>query len=84
MYFLWYILIGGVAGWLASILIKGSGSGLFLNIIIGILGGILGGWLLSFLGLIAIGTMGSLLTSFIGAVILLLIVSILGHKKKER
>ncbi|MBQ4279852.1 MAG: GlsB/YeaQ/YmgE family stress response membrane protein [Rikenellaceae bacterium] len=83
MYFLWYILIGLVAGWLASLLMKGSGSGLILNIVIGILGGVLGGWLLSLFGVIAVGTFGSLVTSFIGAVVLLLIVGILGHRRKE-
>ena len=41
MYFLWYLLIGLVAGWLANLLVKGHGSGLVVNLIVGIVGGIL-------------------------------------------
>ena len=58
MYFLWYLLIGLVAGWLANLLVKGHGSGLVVNLIVGIVGGILGGWILSLLGLVAVGTLG--------------------------
>ena len=36
MYFLWYLLIGLVAGWLANLLVKGHGSGLVVNLIVGI------------------------------------------------
>ena len=39
MYFLWYLLIGLVAGWLANLLVKGHGSGLVVNLIVGIAGG---------------------------------------------
>ena len=56
MYFLWYLLIGLVAGWLDNLLVKGHGSGLVVNLIVGIVGGILGGWILSLLGLVAVGT----------------------------
>ena len=33
MYFLWYLLIGLVAGWIASLIVKGSGSGMLVNLI---------------------------------------------------
>lgn len=55
MYFLWYLLIGLVAGWLANLLVKGHGSGLVVNLIVGIVGGILGGWILSLLDSVAAG-----------------------------
>ena len=42
MYFLWYLLIGLAAGWIASLIFKGSGSGLLVNLIVGLIGGILG------------------------------------------
>ena len=42
MYFLWYILIGLVAGYVAGVLVKGSGSGLLVNSVVGIVGGVLG------------------------------------------
>ena len=38
MYFLWYLLIGLIVGYIASLIVKGSGSGLLLNIVIGIVG----------------------------------------------
>ena len=84
MYFLWYILIGLVAGWLPNLIMKGSGSGLILNIIVGIIGGVLGGWLLSLFGIVAVGTIGSLLTALIGAIILLWIVSLITRRSDRK
>ena len=83
MYFLWYLLIGLVAGWLANLLVKGHGSWLVVNLIVGIVGGILGGWILSLLGLVAVGTLGSLIASVIGAVVLLWIASLLARSSKK-
>ena len=42
MYWLWYILIGLAAGYVASLIVKGSGSGMLLNLVIGMVGGVLG------------------------------------------
>lgn len=81
MYFLWYLLIGLFAGWIASLLVKGNGSGLLVNLVIGIIGGLLGGWIFSLFGLIAVGTIGSLITSIIGAVVLLWIAAAVSHRK---
>ena len=81
MYFLWYLLIGLVAGWLANLIVKGGGSGLIVNIIVGLIGGVLGGWLVSLFGWLPMGTMGSLLTSVLGAIVLLLIVSLFSRQK---
>ena len=39
MFFLWYLLIGLVAGWLANLIVKGRGSGLIVNLVVGIVGG---------------------------------------------
>ena len=80
MYFVWFILIGLVVGWLASLIVKGSGSGFIVNIIIGILGGVLGGWLFSLFGLIPVGTFGSLLTALVGAIILLWLTALVRKK----
>jgi uncharacterized membrane protein YeaQ/YmgE (transglycosylase-associated protein family) len=68
------IVLGGLAGWLASVLFKGSGSGLVFNIIIGIIGSIIGGWLFRFLGLAPQSQLGSFITAVVGAIILLAIV----------
>lgn len=87
MYFLWYLLIGLAAGWIANLIVKGSGSGLVVNLIVGLIGGILGGWIFSLLGLAAIGTLGSLLSAVLGAIILLLIVGLFTnnrHSTKNR
>ncbi len=83
MYFLWYLLIGLVAGYIANLIIKGSGSGLIINLLVGILGGLLGGWLFSLFGLIPVGTFGSLITSIIGAIVLLWIAAIIRPKRRD-
>lgn len=82
MFWLWYILIGLAAGYLASLIVKGSGSGLLLNLVIGAIGGVLGGWLFGLMGISSVNMLGSLITSVVGAVVLLLVVSLLAHKKK--
>ena len=78
MYFLWYLLIGLAAGWIASLIFKGSGSGLLVNLIVGLVGGILGGWLVSLFGWVPTGTF---LSSVIGAIVLLWIVSLFTRHK---
>lgn len=80
MNFLMFLVIGGVAGWLAGLFMKGSGSGLIVNIIVGIVGGILGGWLFRFFGLESVGLMGSLVTATVGAVVLLFLARLVMKK----
>ena len=78
MVFLWFILIGALAGWLAGQIFKGRGLGLLGNIVVGILGGIIGGWLAGRLGIsFGGGLLGSLLTATGGAIVLLFIVSLI-------
>lgn len=77
MEFIWFILIGAVAGWLGAQIFKGSGLGLLGNIIVGVLGGVIGGWLAGKLGITSGGILGSLLVATCGAVILLFIVSLI-------
>ena len=77
MNFLIYLIVGGIAGWLASIMMKRDGQqGIILNVVVGIIGGFLGGILLPMVGLSFGGTIGFLITAFIGAVVLLLIVNL--------
>ncbi len=83
MYFLWYLLIGLVAGWLVIFWSKDTVRGLVVNLIVGIVGGILGGWILSLLGLVAVRTLGSLIASVVGAVVLLWIASLLARSSKN-
>jgi len=73
-----WVIVGGVAGWLAGLVVRGFGFGLFGNIVIGILGAILGGWLFGAIGFVFLpGIINTIITAFIGAVILLLIVRVL-------
>ncbi len=77
-----WLVIGGVIGWLASIVMKTDAQqGVALNIVVGIVGAVLGGWFLA--PLFGTGTINqdnlsvpSLAVSFLGAVILLAIVNL--------
>ena len=72
MSFIWFILIGLVAGFLAGQVMKGGGYGLLGDLIVGVLGALLGGWLFGVLGLFpGGGLIGSLIVAFIGACILI-------------
>lgn len=79
-----WIIIGGLAGWIAS-KIKGTDAqqGILLNIVVGIIGGLLGGWLLGIFGVDVAGggLIFSFITCLIGAVILLTIVQFFTRKK---
>jgi len=71
MGFLYWIVVGLVAGWLAGVVMKGGGFGLVVDIVLGVLGGIVGGWLFGALGLFpGGGVVGSIIVAFVGAVIL--------------
>lgn len=72
MSFIWFILIGAVAGWLAGQLVKGGGFGLVGDIIVGVIGALIGGFLFSTFGVsTGGGLLGSLIVATIGAVVLL-------------
>jgi len=76
------IIIGALAGWLGSMVFKGSGLGLLWNIIIGILGGFVGFWLFGKLNIsLGEGWIGAILTGAIGALIILFIVNLIIKKK---
>jgi uncharacterized membrane protein YeaQ/YmgE (transglycosylase-associated protein family) len=70
-----WIIVGAIAGWLASIVMKTNRSqGLLADIIVGILGGLIGGFLLNALGVggaVSGFNIASILVAFIGAVVLL-------------
>lgn len=69
---LYFIIIGAIAGWLAGKIMEGGGFGLVLNLVLGIIGGVVGGWVFGILGLSTEGgILGSLITSVVGAVLVL-------------
>ena len=76
MGFLWFIIIGIVAGFVAGKLMRGGGFGLLVNLVVGIIGAVLGGWVFGLLGITTTGVIGSLITATVGAIILLWIISL--------
>jgi uncharacterized membrane protein YeaQ/YmgE (transglycosylase-associated protein family) len=77
-----FLLVGLIAGFLASRVVMGKGRGWFWDIVIGILGAFLGGWLAGLLGIsIGLGILGDIVIAFVGAVILLLIWRLLFRRK---
>ena len=82
MNFIIWLVVGGVIGWLASMLMRTDGQqGVLLNVVVGIVGAFLGGWLIS--PLVGVGTINqdnfslpAMLVSFVGAAILLAIVNL--------
>ncbi|WP_321395393.1 GlsB/YeaQ/YmgE family stress response membrane protein [Emcibacter sp.] len=82
MEFLWFLIIGAVAGFLAGKMMKGGGFGLIGNLVVGIIGAVLGGWLFGVLGIsVSDGLIGSLITAVVGAVVLLFIVGLFKKSK---
>ena len=85
MNFIIWLIVGGVIGWLASMLMKTNDQqGMFLNVIVGIVGAMLAGWFLS--PLVGVGTINqsnfslpALIVSFAGAVMLLALMGVLRH-----
>ena len=69
-----WLIVGAIAGWLAGMVVKGSGYGLIGDIVVGILGGLIAGWLLPQVGIvIGSGIIAAIIDAFIGAVILLIV-----------
>jgi uncharacterized membrane protein YeaQ/YmgE (transglycosylase-associated protein family) len=78
MNFIWFILIGLAAGWLAGQLTRGGGFGLVGDIVVGVVGALLGGFLFSTFGVsTGGGLLGSLIVATIGAVVLLFILRLI-------
>jgi len=74
MGFLYWIIVGLIAGWLAGKVMKGEGYGVLVDIVLGILGAVVGGWVFGLLGFHAGGLIGTIIVAFVGAVILVWIV----------
>jgi uncharacterized membrane protein YeaQ/YmgE (transglycosylase-associated protein family) len=76
-----WLIVGGICGWIASLIMRTDGQqGILLNVVVGIVGAFLAGWLIS--PMLGVGTIndgisiGSVLVSILGAVILLAIVNL--------
>lgn len=81
-----WIIVGGVAGLLASLLVRGTGLGLVGDIVVGIVGGFLGGFIFNLLGLAGVTgfNLYSVVVAFVGAVVLLVIARLLfGNRRRS-
>ena len=84
MNWLWFIIIGLVAGFLAGVVVKGRGFGMLGNLVVGVIGAVLGGWLFGVLNINISGIPPlfiNLIVAFVGAVVLLWLLRLVGGKK---
>ncbi len=73
-----WIIVGGIAGWLASLIVKGGGMGLVGNVVLGIFGAIVAGWLFPLLGFgLGGGMVGAIVAAMVGAILILLLVRLI-------
>jgi|SRR5579872_497472 len=71
------LLVGLVAGFLASHVMSGHGFGLLGDLVVGVLGAFLGTWLAAKLGIGVVGLLGLIIAAFVGAVILLILLRLI-------
>ena len=71
------LAIGAVAGWLAGIIMQGSGFGLLGDIVLGVIGAVIGGFLFGLLGFAAVGLIGRIISATVGAVALVFVLRLL-------
>jgi uncharacterized membrane protein YeaQ/YmgE (transglycosylase-associated protein family) len=84
MKFVWFILVGLIAGWLAGKLMKGGGFGVIGDIVVGILGALVGGFLFGTLGVsTGGGLLGAIAVATVGAVVLIFVVRLFKKGSKS-
>ena len=71
---IWWIIVGLIAGWAAGKIMKGSGYGPIMDVVIGVVGAIIGGWVMSLLGFGGGGLIWTIIVAIIGAVVLVWLV----------
>jgi uncharacterized membrane protein YeaQ/YmgE (transglycosylase-associated protein family) len=72
--FIWHLLLGGLAGFLAGKVMRGEGYGIVVDILLGLVGGAVGGWLG---GLLGIPNFGYFVTAFLGSILLVWLVRLI-------
>jgi uncharacterized membrane protein YeaQ/YmgE (transglycosylase-associated protein family) len=84
MHFLWWIIVGLIAGWATGKIMRGSGFGPFMDIVIGIVGAIIGGWIMRAIGFQGQGgTLYTILVAIGGAVLLTWLYRLVAGIRKE-
>ena len=79
-----WLVVGAVAGWLAGTIMQGRGFGCIGNVLIGLIGGVIGGYIFQALKIapLATGILNEIITSLVGAMILLAIANILSPRRR--
>ena len=78
MHWIWTLIIGGIAGWLAGKIMRGDGFGVIVDVIVGVVGGWLGGKLFGLLGLhLGSSIIGYLIVAVVGAIILIWLIRLI-------
>ncbi len=78
----WFLITGGLVGWIAGILVTGGGLGILADIVIGIVGAFLGGFLANQFNIAVYGFWGVVAMSVLGAVILLVILRLFSPSRR--
>ena len=81
---IWFLLVGGLAGWLASVLVSGGGMGILADIAVGVAGAFVGGFLANFFNWYVYGFWGVLGISLLGAVLLLVLFRKFPGRRRRR
>ncbi len=85
MHFLWWIIVGLIAGWMTGKIMRGSGYGAFVDILIGIAGAIVGGWIMRAIGFQGQGgTLYTILVAIGGAIVLTWLYRLVIGRKADR
>jgi uncharacterized membrane protein YeaQ/YmgE (transglycosylase-associated protein family) len=73
------LVVGGIIGWLASIVMKTNAQmGLIANVVVGVIGSWLGAQIAAAAGLAVVGSVGSFIASLLGAIVLIWLLRVLG------
>ena len=82
MHFLWWIIVGVIAGWVTGKIMKGEGFGFWVDMLLGIAGAFVGGYLAQFIGFARSGgTIYTLVVAIIGAIILVFLFRLITGKR---
>lgn len=74
-----WIVVGLIAGWAASVVSRGHGSGLIWDLVVGLIGALIGGFVAGFFIHGSVGLLGTIIIAFLGALILLFVLRMFGR-----
>ncbi|WP_321800217.1 GlsB/YeaQ/YmgE family stress response membrane protein [Burkholderia sp. BCC1988] len=73
-----WLIVGGISGWLAGMIVTGGGFGILIDVLVGVAGAIVGGWITSLIGIsIGSGILSSIIVAVGGAVVLLFLLNLI-------